>query len=43
MMDFKKLGAWIVFCVVAAAVAIVATGALDKSFGLQQKVAKFGK
>jgi hypothetical protein len=42
-MDIKKLGVWLVFCLAAAGVTIVATQALDKSLGLQQKVATFGK
>jgi hypothetical protein len=43
MIDLKAFGAWLVLCLVAAGVTVVATEALDKAFGLQQTVAKFGK
>ena len=39
----KTLLTWVAVCVVAAALTILAVEALNKSLGLQPKVASFGK
>ena len=43
MTNIKTLAAWLAIVIVSAGVTVLAIEVLDKSVGLQQKVATFGK
>jgi len=43
MTDYKAFGAWLVLCLATAAITVAGLQVVDKSIGLQQIVAKFGK